>query len=74
MEHSMTNRPRPRRSVELLPDEVKAFKKKVDSFPTKYDAALFFGFSQVTLDNILMRKSGKESTITIIREKIGIGA
>lgn len=73
MEHS-TSRPRPRRSVKLETAELKAFKEKVASFPTKYDAALFFGFSQVTLDNVLMRKTGKESTITAIREKIGTAA
>lgn len=68
------SRPRPRRSMDIEPELMKAFEKKVKSFPTKYDAALFFGFSQVTLDNVLLRKTGKERTVTTIREKISSAA
>lgn len=69
-----TNRPRPRRSVKLLPAEMKAFKEVIKSFATKYDAALFFGFSQVTLNNVLLRGSAKEATVLLIRSKIGTAA
>lgn len=70
MEETTNTRPRPRRSVKLMPDEMKALVKKVGSFDTKYDAALYFGFTQVTLDNILLRGSGREATISLIREKL----
>lgn len=69
-----TTRPRPRRSVKLTRQEMTAFKGKITELGTKYDAALFFGFSQVTLDNVLMRGSAKESTVITIREKLGIAA
>lgn len=61
---------RQRRSVKLSSEEYRGFKKTVKSFETKVDAAEFFGFSLVTLDNILLKGSGKPKTIEIIRDKI----
>jgi len=65
---------RPRQSEKLTSTEMKAFEKMVKSFPTKTDATEFFGFSRVTLRNVLIGGSGKPSTISIIRSKIGTAA
>lgn len=63
---------RPRRSERIPDDIMTAFKEKVDSFDTKEDAVEFFGFSRVCLNNTLLRKSAKPSTVGIIRQKLGI--
>lgn len=65
---------RVKRSEKLLPDEKKAFDRKVDSFDTKRDAAEYFGFSTVTLDNILLRGSCKPNTKKLILQKLGLAA
>lgn len=71
-EIATTKQRRPRRSMKMLPDELALFLQKVESFETKEDAMEYFGLSRVTLRNISIGGSGKESTIKIIREKIGI--
>lgn len=71
MEQVTTNiRTRPKRSEKLMPAEKKALAEKVIALGTKYDACLFFGITRPTLDNILLRGSGKEATIVSIREKL----
>lgn len=70
MSNLTTERPRPRRSLELTSEDMRGLKAKIKELGTKYDAALFFGFSIVTLDNVLLRGSGKESTVMTIREKL----
>jgi predicted DNA-binding protein (UPF0251 family) len=67
---SNTIRPRPKRSEKITPDEAAALSQYVASLDTQYDAALDLGVSRVTLTNILLRKSGKPSTVAVIREKI----
>lgn len=64
------NKARVKRSEKLQTAELNAYKKKVYSFDTKIDAAAFFGFSVVTLDAVLLKGSGKPSTIKTIREKL----
>ena len=59
-----------RRSVKLSKEEYRDFKKAVKAFDTKIEAAEFFGFSLVTLDNVLLKGSGKPKTIEIIIEKL----
>ena len=65
-----TEKQRVRRSEKMTSSERNMFSRKVDSFDTKVDAAEYFGFSRVTLDNILLRGSGKAKTIELIREKL----
>ena len=65
---------RVRRSEKLTPDELTAFKAKAEEFDTKIDAADFFGFSTVTLDNVSLKGSGKPATIRTIREKLQLVA
>jgi len=65
---------RVRRSEKLKTAEHEAFKKKVEEFDTKIDAAEFFGFSTVTLDAIKLKGSGKPSTIETIRTKLTTAA
>jgi hypothetical protein len=67
---SNTIRPRPRKSEKLSADERAAFDRYIASFDTQYDAALDFGYSTVTLQNIVLRGSGKPGTVATIREKI----
>lgn len=56
---------------EKMPFELReAFTKKVGSFDTLTDACEFFGFSRVTLNNLLSKGSGKPSTIELIKEKL----
>lgn len=61
---------RQRRSVKLSKEDFARFKKAVKSFETKIDAAEYFGFSLVTLDNVLLKGSGKQNTIDLIKSKI----
>ena len=74
METTETKRRRPRRSEKLTEADKNALLNKIEELGTKYDAAIFFGFSVVTLDNLLLRGSGKESTVKTIREKSGIAS
>jgi hypothetical protein len=67
-----TERPRPRRSVELKPEEMSGLKKMINRLGTKYDTALKLGITTVTLDNILLRGTGSESSIGKIREALSI--
>ena len=61
---------RVRRSEKLTAEEKKAYRRIVNAFETKIDAADFFGFSKVTLDAVLLKGSGKPHTINLIREKL----
>jgi hypothetical protein len=56
---------------ERMPIDIKtAFEKKVEEFDTLTDACEFFGFSRVTLNNLLTKGTGKPSTIGLIKEKL----
>ncbi len=61
---------RVRRSEKLTPEEHRQFKKHANSFDTKRDAAEYYGFSVVTLDAVLLKGSGKPTTVKTIREKL----
>jgi hypothetical protein len=61
---------RKRRSVKLEPDEIRAFAKYIQSFPTKIDAAEAIGISRPTLDLVIIRKTGNSDTVRLIREKL----
>lgn len=61
---------RKRRSVPLTKEEKTAFKKLVDSFPTKIDAAESIGISRPTLDLVLLRGTGNSDTVGLIRGKL----
>lgn len=61
---------RVRRSEKLTPQEHRDFKKHANSFDTRIDASQFYGFSLVTLDAVLLKGSGKPSTVQLIREKL----
>lgn len=65
---------RKRRSEQMTKEEFSAFKKYVQSFPTKIDAAATIGVSRVTLNGLLFRGTGKPETIRLIREKISVAA
>lgn len=62
--------PRKRKSEAMTKEEIKAFNKWVNSFPTKLDAVEALGVSRTTLDSLIFRGSGKPETIAVIREKI----
>jgi hypothetical protein len=72
MDNSNVNTERRRKSDKLLPAEFTEFKKKVDSFDTKIDAAEFFGFSTVTLEAVTFKK-GKGRPDTIQKIRLGLG-
>lgn len=61
---------RKRRSESLTPEEVRAFKKYLGTFPTKIDAAFAIGISRPTLNLVIIRGSGHPDTIKLIREKL----
>jgi hypothetical protein len=61
---------RKRRSESLTPEEFRAFKKYLNTFPTKFDAALTIGISRPTLNLVIIRGSGHPDTIRTIREKL----
>ena len=61
---------RKRRSESLTKEEFRAFNKYVNSFPTKFDAALAIGISRPTLNLVIIRGSGHPDTIQAIRERI----
>jgi molybdenum cofactor biosynthesis enzyme MoaA len=63
---------RKRRSERMSKEEHRAFVKYVGKFPTKFDAAIAFGFSRVTLNSVLSKGSGKSDTIQMIREKLNL--
>ena len=67
-----TERPRPRRSVELKPEEMTGLNKLIKKLGTKYDTALKLGITTVTLDNILLRGTGSESSIGKIRAALSM--
>lgn len=58
------------RSEKMTKEEKKSFDKMVESFDTKRDAAIFFGFSTITLDALLLKGSGKPGTISLVRDKL----
>lgn len=66
----MTNAIRRRRSERLTDSERELFSSWVASFDTKTDAKEALGVSIVTLDNVLLRGSGRPDTIAKIREHI----
>jgi hypothetical protein len=61
---------RKRRSESLTKEEIRAFNKFINSFPTKYDAALAIGISRPTLNLVIIRGSGHPETIAAIRKQI----
>jgi hypothetical protein len=61
---------RKRRSESLTPEEFRAFKKYLNTFPTKLDAALTIGISRPTLNLVIIRGSGHPDTIKAIRGKL----
>lgn len=62
--------PTGRTSVRLTKDEAKAFKKWVDSFYVKADAAKELGISWPTFDRVSALHRGSPSTIESIRRVI----
>lgn len=65
---------RKRKSEKLTPEEQKALKKYVASFPAVIDAAVEIGIHRNTLDLVLIKGSGSPDTIHKIREKLSIAA
>lgn len=61
---------RRRKSEALTPKEQEAFKKYVDSFPTKLDCMDALSVSLPTLDRILFKGSGRPDTVKKIREAL----
>jgi hypothetical protein len=61
---------RKRRSESLTPEEFRAFKKYLNTFPTKVDASIAIGISRPTLNLVIIRGSGHPDTIKLIREKL----
>lgn len=61
---------RKRRSEKLTKEEMRAFTKYLNTFPTKYDAAIAIGISRPTLNLVIIRGSGYWETIQKIREKL----
>lgn len=68
--HMINIQERNRKSVKMEPDEFKAFKKYVYTFPTIIDAALAIGVHRNTLDMVLIKGKGSPETIGKIREKV----
>ncbi len=61
---------RKRRSVALTKDELKAFVKVYNAFPTKTDAAEAFDLSYQVLDLVVLRGSGAPETIQKIKDVV----
>ena len=61
---------RKRKSESLTPEEWKAFKKYVDSFPTKTDCMEALNVTMPTLDRIILKGTGRPDSIKKIREAI----
>lgn len=64
------NTERRRRSEALTPEEHKAFKKYLSTFPTKIDAQIAIGVKRQVLDLVAIKGSGSPETIRMIREKL----
>ena len=65
-----TTSARKRKSEKLTPEEHKAFKKYVASFPTKIDATEALNVTRPTLDGLIFRGSGRPETIEKVRKAI----
>lgn len=59
-----------RRSVKLTPDEKKAFKKLMNTYDLKIEAAEAIGVTRQVLDLVLIKGSGSPETIDRIRKAI----